>query len=202
MNSTPIISARIIRLTALLPPPPTPMTLMRAKFSESDRSGIGVSLRRLWGWQNPGLAGLIDSTDPAPAASAFFPHPGRELSTAAHRVVDERVTLSTIRSSGPITRGSGDSRHFADCAHESARFTWSGRYATDSPFKPSMPAYPPTWCEFGPFAARMPALRSPGVNSDDSRGSRTEPTRAHPGNRFRIHSPIRDNGLMPLPPPP
>ena len=40
MNSTPIISARIIRLTALLPPPPTPMTRIRAKFSESDRSGI------------------------------------------------------------------------------------------------------------------------------------------------------------------
>src|ERR1035437_3661854 len=40
MNSTPIISARIIRLTALLPPPPTPMTRMSAKFSESDRSGI------------------------------------------------------------------------------------------------------------------------------------------------------------------
>ena len=43
MNSTPIISARIIRLTALLPPPPTPMTLMSAKFSESERSGIGLS---------------------------------------------------------------------------------------------------------------------------------------------------------------
>ena len=40
MNSTPIISARIIRLTALLPPPPTPMTRISAKFSESDRSGI------------------------------------------------------------------------------------------------------------------------------------------------------------------
>ena len=40
MNSTPIISARIIRLTALLPPPPTPMTRIRAKFSESERSGI------------------------------------------------------------------------------------------------------------------------------------------------------------------
>ena len=45
MNSTPIISARIIRLTALLPPPPTPMTRMRAKFSESDRSGIGALLK-------------------------------------------------------------------------------------------------------------------------------------------------------------
>ena len=40
MNSTPIISARIIRLTALLPPPPIPTTRMSAKFSESDRSGI------------------------------------------------------------------------------------------------------------------------------------------------------------------
>ena len=40
MNSTPIISARIIRLTALLPPPPTPMTRISAKFSESERSGI------------------------------------------------------------------------------------------------------------------------------------------------------------------
>ena len=40
MNSTPIISARIIRLTALFPPPPTPMTLMSAKFSESERSGM------------------------------------------------------------------------------------------------------------------------------------------------------------------
>src|SRR5689334_23422821 len=40
MNSTPIISARIMRLTALDPPPPTPTTRFRAKFSESDRSGI------------------------------------------------------------------------------------------------------------------------------------------------------------------
>ena len=46
MNSTPIISARIIRLTALLPPPPTPMTRISAKFSESDRNAI-VFLR---GW--------------------------------------------------------------------------------------------------------------------------------------------------------
>ena len=46
MNSTPIISARIIRLTALLPPPPTPMTRMSAKFSESDRNGIAF----LRGW--------------------------------------------------------------------------------------------------------------------------------------------------------
>ena len=43
MNSTPIISARIIRLTALLPPPPTPMTRISAKFSESERNGIGFS---------------------------------------------------------------------------------------------------------------------------------------------------------------
>jgi len=42
MNSTPIISARIIRLTALLPPPPTPTTRISAKFSESERSGISV----------------------------------------------------------------------------------------------------------------------------------------------------------------
>ena len=41
MNSTPIISARIIRLTALLPPPPTPMTRISAKFSESERNVIG-----------------------------------------------------------------------------------------------------------------------------------------------------------------
>src|SRR5512142_665478 len=40
MNSTPIISARIIRFTALLPPPPTPMTRMSAKFSESERKDI------------------------------------------------------------------------------------------------------------------------------------------------------------------
>ncbi len=40
MNSTPIISARIIRLTALLPPPPTPKTRIRAKFSESERRAI------------------------------------------------------------------------------------------------------------------------------------------------------------------
>src|SRR5688572_10460234 len=43
MNSTPIISARIIRFTALLPPPPTPMTRISAKFSESERNGIGFS---------------------------------------------------------------------------------------------------------------------------------------------------------------
>ncbi len=43
MNSTPMSSARIIRFTALLPPPPTPMTRMSAKFSESDRSGIALS---------------------------------------------------------------------------------------------------------------------------------------------------------------
>src|SRR5687768_16045806 len=95
MNSTPMIAARIMRLTVLLPPPPTPTTLMRAKFSESDRSGIGVSLRRLWGWQNPGLAGLTDSTDPAPAASAFFPHRPSELSTDRGQAVDGTVRLST-----------------------------------------------------------------------------------------------------------
>ena len=44
MNSTPIISARIIRFTALLPPPPTPMTRMRAKFSESERRAISALL--------------------------------------------------------------------------------------------------------------------------------------------------------------
>ena len=49
MNSTPIISARIIRLTALLPPPPTPMTRMRAKFSESERRAISALLScRVW----------------------------------------------------------------------------------------------------------------------------------------------------------
>ena len=49
MNSTPIISARIIRLTALLPPPPTPMTRISAKFSESERNGIGLSSATLDG---------------------------------------------------------------------------------------------------------------------------------------------------------
>jgi hypothetical protein len=29
-----------MRLTALLPPPPTPMTRMRAKFSESERNDM------------------------------------------------------------------------------------------------------------------------------------------------------------------
>ena len=57
MNSTPIISARIIRLTALLPPPPTPMTRMSAKFSESDRNAI-VFLRGLAGsWRRPSAGG-------------------------------------------------------------------------------------------------------------------------------------------------
>ena len=58
MNSTPIISARIIRLTALLPPPPTPMTRISAKFSESERSGIGLSSATMCGvtWLcGPGL---------------------------------------------------------------------------------------------------------------------------------------------------
>ncbi len=49
MNSTPIISARIIRLTALLPPPPTPMTRISAKFSELERNGIGLSSATLEG---------------------------------------------------------------------------------------------------------------------------------------------------------
>ena len=44
MNSTPISSARIMRLTALLPPPPMPMTRISAKFSESDRNGISKPL--------------------------------------------------------------------------------------------------------------------------------------------------------------
>ena len=49
MNSTPIISARIIRFTALLPPPPTPMTRIRAKFSESERRAISALLMcRVW----------------------------------------------------------------------------------------------------------------------------------------------------------
>src|SRR4051795_4433683 len=44
MNSTPISSARIMRLTALLPPPPTPITRISAKFSESDLNGISEPL--------------------------------------------------------------------------------------------------------------------------------------------------------------
>ena len=57
MNSTPIISARIIRLTALLPPPPTPMTRISAKFSESERSGIGLSSATLDGVVRDGDSG-------------------------------------------------------------------------------------------------------------------------------------------------
>jgi hypothetical protein len=45
-------------LTALLPPPPTPMTLISAKFSESDRSGIsGESSARVEAG-NPTLDGF------------------------------------------------------------------------------------------------------------------------------------------------
>src|SRR5258708_36504955 len=46
MNSTQIRSARIMRFTAFDPPPPTPMTLISAKFSMSDRSGMRGSLLR------------------------------------------------------------------------------------------------------------------------------------------------------------
>ncbi len=42
MNSTPMSSARIIRLTALDPPPPIPITRMSAKFSESDLSDMSA----------------------------------------------------------------------------------------------------------------------------------------------------------------
>ena len=95
MNSTPIISARIIRLTALLPPPPTPMTRMRAKFSESDRSGIGappvvrsqgecigrVTARPLRAGpgvrRRVGFLGLPRSIRRRPPRSSLSPVPGR-----------------------------------------------------------------------------------------------------------------------------
>jgi hypothetical protein len=48
MNSTPSSPTMTMRLTALLPPPPTPTTLMRAPalFSSSSRSRSGVTDRR------------------------------------------------------------------------------------------------------------------------------------------------------------
>ena len=46
MNSTPMSSARIIRFTAFDPPPPTPTTLMSAKFSMSLRRGMRKPPRR------------------------------------------------------------------------------------------------------------------------------------------------------------
>ncbi len=58
MNSTPIISARIIRLTALLPPPPTPMTRISAKFSESERNVIGISSSDPW-WSGRDVEGSV-----------------------------------------------------------------------------------------------------------------------------------------------
>src|SRR5688572_4886694 len=82
MNSTPIISARIIRFTALLPPPPTPMTLMSAKCSASDRSGMrGISVARYGGWQTRLAAGLTDSSEPTRAPWLVFPQRFAELST-------------------------------------------------------------------------------------------------------------------------
>src|SRR5207245_2635994 len=47
MNSTPVNSAAIIRLTALLPPPPRPMTLIFAACGTSSSSKSGRRVRSL-----------------------------------------------------------------------------------------------------------------------------------------------------------
>ena len=57
MNSTPIISARIIRLTALLPPPPTPTTLIEGEVLRVRAQAHRYSSDRphgaaLWGLKN------------------------------------------------------------------------------------------------------------------------------------------------------
>ena len=88
MNSTPIISARIIRLTALEPPPPTPMTRISAKFSESERSGIGLSSGDLWavmGWRSA-LAVMAGSGDPSDGRPGRVGWGSREYSADPPRV--------------------------------------------------------------------------------------------------------------------
>ena len=95
MNSTPIISARIIRLTALLPPPPTPMTLMSAKFSESDRSGMsgGPSARQCgWSCSTRGLRRVCPILARPPGRRRHFFHNGApSYPQVADRVVDDRA---------------------------------------------------------------------------------------------------------------
>ena len=81
MNSTPIISARIMRLTALLPPPPTPITRISAKFSESDRSGIPdppVALRQMLSFRSgPPGTGRALARDGAGSDATEYTPPSR-----------------------------------------------------------------------------------------------------------------------------
>src|SRR5438445_7915306 len=109
MNSTPIISARIIRFTALLPPPPTPMTLISAKCSASDRSGMRGSPARCAGCLlgEPGArAGLTDSSEPERAALPIFPHADPELSTFG----DSRWTAQALLHMSSVTTAERSAR--------------------------------------------------------------------------------------------
>ena len=111
MNSTPISSARIMRLTALLPPPPTPMTRMRAKFSESDRNGMWDS-SRLAGpgahaCAGPPSHGRLGPRDGLVVGRRVYPRP----LSAAHPRVDRSVR-SAARSHflAPLVNGAGRPR--------------------------------------------------------------------------------------------
>ena len=127
MNSTPIISARIIRFTALEPPPPTPMTLINAKCSASDRSGIRDLLRGCGGI-DPSRAGLSDDSEPLPCPLAIFPQPAAKLSTLRQRAVDASPACA------PDRRGSAREeapQPVDDAAHAAreGRARWHSRWA-------------------------------------------------------------------------
>src|SRR5687768_15612101 len=111
MNSTPIISARIIRLTALLPPPPTPITLIRAKFSESERRPIATPPAALGG-RNMG----VEEAGHRRARSPRLPPAGR--GRVYHRPCPRRVSN---RYPGPEKGARSLGQHALDGAAEAAQ---------------------------------------------------------------------------------
>src|SRR6185503_9738918 len=114
MNSTPIISARIIRFTALLPPPPTPITLMSAKCSASDRSGMVVNLRcAVWSLATRLAAGSSDSSERPRARSWVFSTEGRELIHSLASWRGWRRLDSTGRARGSAGEDAPDPVHHA-----------------------------------------------------------------------------------------
>ena len=97
MNSTPMSSARIIRLTALLPPPPTPMTRMSAKFSESERSGMWCPSRSFPGAITPGPSTVTRGEGPpGRRAAEYIPVPSLATSRACLSSVSDGFSVIPV----------------------------------------------------------------------------------------------------------
>src|SRR5437879_6569922 len=134
MNSTPIISARIMRFTALLPPPPMPMTLMSAKCSASDRSGIG-SLPGKAGCDrlNPSRFGFDRFyRSPTSGVADFFHTASRGYPQGSHRRwrtdSDVHTTKAVVPVAGRQSAGEQASQPVHHAPHPAGQ-RWAGRVA-------------------------------------------------------------------------